>query len=178
MKDSTKGKYRDEMEIKGVSMSIDVERFKNLFENILENYQSTKLDVDQNTATGDTADRYSAERDNLLLFKLQGRDSFYIKKVKDALQRIADGTFGECQECGEMISKARLNARPVATRCLCCKEEQERGEGHVPYQRRSHTHGQTLVNNVAKLPIQDEEIMKEKLLSFNKQRTELDATAL
>jgi DnaK suppressor protein len=126
----------------------------------------------------ENADRFAAERENLLLFKLQGRDTFYLKKVREALQRIEDGEFGECQECGEMISENRLNARPVATRCMQCKEEQERGEGHLLYQKRSHTHGKTLVNKVEKLPIQNEEILKERILKFNKSRIDTGASAI
>lgn len=159
-------------------MTINVENFKKLFQDIIKNYPRPQNELDQNTATGDDADRFSAERDNLLLFKLQGRDSFYLKKVKEALQRIEDGEFGECVECGEEISASRLSARPVATKCLQCKEEQERKEGHVLYQKRSHTHGKVLVNNIEKLPIQNEEILKERILKFNKSRIDNGASAI
>ena len=159
-------------------MTINVEKFKNLFQDILKNYPTLETDLDQNTATGDDADRFSAERDNLLQFKLKGRDSFYMKKVHEALGRIEDGTFGECMECGEDISSTRLNARPVATKCLHCKEEQERSEGHVLYAKRSHTHGKSLINNVEKLPIQNEEILKERVLQFNKSKLDMGASAL
>jgi len=66
-------------------------------------------------------------------------------KMQDALVRIEDGSFGQCQECGEEIAEARLKARPTATICLHCKEAQEGDEYHIPYQRRSHTLGREVI---------------------------------
>src|SRR5665647_3163831 len=43
-----------------------------------------------------------------------------------ALARIDDGTFGACEQCGEPIGKARLQAFPRATLCVTCKARQER----------------------------------------------------
>jgi DnaK suppressor protein len=43
-----------------------------------------------------------------------------IKMIQAALERVADGTFGECVACGEPISEARLNAVPHAARCVKC----------------------------------------------------------
>ena len=42
--------------------------------------------------------------------------------------RIEDGTFGICERCEEPISPKRLEARPVTTLCIRCKEEQEKKE--------------------------------------------------
>jgi len=46
----------------------------------------------------------------------------------EALARIEDGTFGVCERCEEPISLKRLEARPVTTLCIRCKEEQEKKE--------------------------------------------------
>jgi DnaK suppressor protein len=43
-----------------------------------------------------------------------------------ALARIADGTYGVCESCGEAIGKARLQAFPRATLCVACKQREER----------------------------------------------------
>ncbi len=159
-------------------MTVDVENFRNLFQDILKNYPGRQTELDTNTAKGDDADKFAAERDNLLQFKLQGRDSFYLKKVREALQRIHDGEFGLCLECGEEISEARLNARPVATKCLHCKEEQERGEGHVLYHKRSHTHGKSLVTDIKNIPIRSEEVPKENVFKLKNSRANAEANAL
>jgi RNA polymerase-binding transcription factor DksA len=43
-----------------------------------------------------------------------------------ALARLQDGTYGQCEVCGEAIGKARLQAFPRATLCLACKQREER----------------------------------------------------
>jgi DnaK suppressor protein len=43
-----------------------------------------------------------------------------------ALARIAAGTYGECESCGQAVGKARLQVFPRATLCKDCKEKQER----------------------------------------------------
>jgi DnaK suppressor protein len=43
------------------------------------------------------------------------------------LERIEDGSYGSCEECGVKIPKARLNAIPYATTCVKCAEQLERG---------------------------------------------------
>lgn len=43
-----------------------------------------------------------------------------------ALERIDQGTYGDCESCGEPIGKMRLQAFPRATLCLTCKQKQER----------------------------------------------------
>lgn len=43
-----------------------------------------------------------------------------------ALERLEDGSYGQCESCGEPIGKARLQAYPRATLCLVCKSKQER----------------------------------------------------
>jgi DnaK suppressor protein len=48
-----------------------------------------------------------------------------ITKITEALERIEEGTFGICERCGEPISEKRLEARPVTTLCIKCKQEQE-----------------------------------------------------
>jgi len=65
----------------------------------------------------------NVERDFML--RLRDRESKLIAKIKEALERIEDGTFGICEECGQQISVKRLRARPMATLCIDCKHEQE-----------------------------------------------------
>jgi len=49
-------------------------------------------------------------------------------KIHSALGRIEDGSFGLCESCEEEIEQRRLNARPVSTMCISCKEMHERKE--------------------------------------------------
>ena len=63
-------------------------------------------------------------------FALRTKDweSKLIPRIRDALDRLQDGTFGICEECGEEIPLKRLMARPVTTLCIECKKEQEAEE--------------------------------------------------
>ena len=47
--------------------------------------------------------------------------------IETALERIEDGVYGQCEECGVRIPKTRLNAIPYATMCVKCASEYERG---------------------------------------------------
>ena len=49
-----------------------------------------------------------------------------LEAIELALERIEDGTYGQCDECGIKIPKARLNALPYAPTCVKCAEELER----------------------------------------------------
>jgi DnaK suppressor protein len=49
-----------------------------------------------------------------------------LNQTERALSRIADGTYGVCESCGNPIGKARLLAFPRATLCVTCKQRQER----------------------------------------------------
>lgn len=51
---------------------------------------------------------------------LMQSESETIKQVEGALLRIADGTYGICEECETKIPKARLNAIPYASKCVKC----------------------------------------------------------
>ena len=50
-----------------------------------------------------------------------------LEAIEMALERIEDGTYGECEECGIKIPKARLNAIPQAALCVKCAGNLERG---------------------------------------------------
>ena len=58
--------------------------------------------------------------------KLSMRDKETMRKISAALQRIEDGTFGACEECGEQISEKRLTAIPDCKTCIECAEQQEK----------------------------------------------------
>jgi len=76
----------------------------------------------------DEMDLASSEYLQSFTFRLRGREKVFLEKIAKALRKIDEGTFGECEECGEEISIKRLEARPETTLCIRCKEEQERAE--------------------------------------------------
>ncbi len=89
----------------------------------------------------DFADQASMETDSSFVFRIKERESRLIRKIKDALMRLEDGTFGICEECGEEISEQRLKARPVTTLCIKCKEKQETEEKVIGFRGSSHESG-------------------------------------
>jgi RNA polymerase-binding transcription factor len=76
----------------------------------------------------DTSDQASAEADQFFLLRLREREQKLLKKIDDALDRIANNTFGICERCGGEIGYKRLKARPVTTLCIDCKTKQEEEE--------------------------------------------------
>src|SRR3972149_1888875 len=76
----------------------------------------------------DPVDRASMESDRSFDLRIRDRERKLIAKVNEALERIEDGTFGICEVCGGQIGEKRLEARPVTTLCIECKQEQEEAE--------------------------------------------------
>ncbi|MCX8117759.1 MAG: RNA polymerase-binding protein DksA [Desulfobacterota bacterium] len=76
----------------------------------------------------DPTDRASLEADRNFLLRIKDRERKLILKVKEALDRIDNGTFGICESCGRPISEKRLLARPMTTHCIECKTELEEKE--------------------------------------------------
>jgi len=57
---------------------------------------------------------------------LMENDGGTLAQIEASLERIEEGTYGLCEECGVKIPKNRLNAIPYATLCVRCAEQQER----------------------------------------------------
>ena len=50
-----------------------------------------------------------------------------LERIEASLERIEDGVYGKCEECGAKIPKTRLKAIPYATLCVKCAEREEQG---------------------------------------------------
>jgi DnaK suppressor protein len=74
---------------------------------------------------GDEAERATRETENSLELRTRDRYRKLIKKIDQALSRVDDGDYGYCEETGEEIGLARLEARPIATLCLDAQERWE-----------------------------------------------------
>jgi DnaK suppressor protein len=108
----------------------DIEYFREFLTNKLEELLSQA----DNTVSGmttpkenfpDPTDRASLEADRNFMLRIRDREHKLIKKIKKALERIDNGTFGICESCGEDISIKRLKARPVTSQCIDCKSKEE-----------------------------------------------------
>lgn len=76
----------------------------------------------------DPIDRAMSESNRSIELRERDRERKLIQKIKKAIQRTEDGSYGVCDECGEEISESRLKARPETILCINCKEEQEKVE--------------------------------------------------
>jgi DnaK suppressor protein len=76
----------------------------------------------------DPTDRAALETDRNFLLRIRDRERKLIEKIKEALERIDNGSFGICEVCGREIGEERLRARPVTTLCIVCKKKQEARE--------------------------------------------------
>jgi len=54
-----------------------------------------------------------------------------MRDIEAALQRIKDGEYGVCTDCGVNVAFARLQAYPTAKRCITCQEKRERDYAHA-----------------------------------------------
>ncbi len=82
----------------------------------------------EQSAFPDPTDQASVETDRSFDLRIKDRERKLIRKINQALTRIKDGEFGICESCGGNISVKRLQARPVTTLCIDCKQEQEQEE--------------------------------------------------
>ena len=74
---------------------------------------------------GDEAERATRETENSLELRTRDRYRKLINKIDKALIRLDEGEYGYCDETGEEIGLARLEARPIATLCLDAQERWE-----------------------------------------------------
>ncbi|MFK5926203.1 MAG: RNA polymerase-binding protein DksA [Desulfuromusa sp.] len=98
-------------------------------ESLLQDVGKTVSEMtEENPNFPDPTDRASLESDRNFELRIRDRERMLINKIRQALERIKDGTFGHCENCEELIGTERLRVRPVTTLCIDCKTEQERKE--------------------------------------------------
>ena len=105
------------------------QKLHNWKEDILRESRETLSHLQTDTENHpDIADRASSETDRALELRTRDRQRKLISKIDEALRRIEDGSYGYCEETGEPIGVARLEARPIATLSLEAQERHERRE--------------------------------------------------
>lgn len=110
----------------------EVEFFRSLLSQRVRELRSeagrTVEDMDEDENFPDPTDRASMESNRNSILRIRDRERKLIFKIQEALQRLNDGEYGICEECGENIGIERLKARPVTTLCIECKSNQEIAE--------------------------------------------------
>jgi len=113
--------------------TLQKEHFRLILEGQLDRLMAVSgITVSELMAGGSKNSEYldiaSAAADQAFKMQIRSRESRLIRKIQSALERLDTGEFGICESCGEDIAFRRLEARPVTTKCIDCKIEEERQE--------------------------------------------------
>lgn len=107
-------------------------------QDLVEESQETINNLrDEVRDVGDEAERATRETENSLELRTRDRYRKLIGKIDQALARVDDGTYGYCEETGEEIGLARLEARPIATLSLDAQERWEHRQRQMGDARRA-----------------------------------------
>lgn len=100
-------------------------------QNLLERNMLAAVREGRQSSTDDLQDAadhavQSYQKEFLFLQGTQGHNQ--LSQVRAALERLREGSFGECQQCGETIGEKRLDAVPWTANCIACQEKIENGQ--------------------------------------------------
>ena len=96
---------------------------------ILRDAQGTIQNLQEDDGQSpDIADRATTESERTIELRTRDRQRKLVAKIDAALNRIAEGSYGYCDDTGEPISLKRLEARPIATLSIEAQERHERRE--------------------------------------------------
>ena len=114
----------------------EMEKFKKVLMNEAQHYSKGIKSIGNDAMqghmsenTGDLTGFAEAGTDNNdreTKLRLASGESHLLEEVAEALERIDEGTYGECVDCEEDIPKKRLEVFPAAKRCVKCKEKYEK----------------------------------------------------
>lgn len=79
----------------------------------------------QGVTAEDEEDRQQERAEDEVLSALSQADREELRRIDLALGKLADGTYGVCEECGQKIAPARLEAMPDAVLCIDCASKAE-----------------------------------------------------
>lgn len=96
---------------------------------ILDQYQRDVREGQESSeeASQDLVDRAASSYNREFLFTLSGSHRESLLAIEEALERLDDGTYGICVNCGKPIGAPRLEAMPWAHHCIACQELEEQG---------------------------------------------------
>jgi RNA polymerase-binding transcription factor len=94
--------------------------------NMVERTEDYGREADRDVSQ-DPADKASNSYTKELLFSQSTTERNTLRAIEEALERISDGGFGECANCGDEIQPKRLDAIPWTPHCIKCQELVEQG---------------------------------------------------
>jgi DnaK suppressor protein len=93
---------------------------------------ATDAMINDDESYADSVDQAAADSDRSISVHIKNRERAILTQIDQALRRLEEGVFGECEHCGEEISEARIKAFPFTTLCIDCKSEMESEENRYP----------------------------------------------
>jgi len=110
--------------------ALKLDKFRDILLKMKDDIVTTEINLDsiQGEKVADDVDVAASDSAASLATKFITRKNSYLKRIEQTLKKIEQGTYGECESCGEEISERRLVARPTALLCIDCKEEEEKME--------------------------------------------------
>ncbi|PIE34586.1 RNA polymerase-binding protein DksA [candidate division KSB3 bacterium] len=107
------------------------ERFAQVHKMLIEQKQQILQKIrakkgEQDKQGGDFIDIATDSLEHELNYIFEEREREKLQSIDESLKRIQEGTYGECDDCGEDIDVERLLALPFTRLCLDCKSKQER----------------------------------------------------
>lgn len=99
---------------------------RNLLLGMVERTEDYGREADRDVSQ-DPADKASNSYTKELLFSQSTTERNTLKLIEEAIERVEDGNFGECLNCGQEIKPKRLEAIPWAPYCIDCQELHEQG---------------------------------------------------
>ncbi len=100
-------------------------KYRQMLEDLTETRDEASSTVELDQARTGRVSRIDALQGQEMAKAGQARAQLELKKITAALQRIDDGGYGECLECGEEIAEARLSTNPAVTLCIKCAQAKE-----------------------------------------------------
>jgi DnaK suppressor protein len=122
--------------INNLSKSMDKKKLEGFKKRLEERQQALRKAVSRTEEDGriadqdsaqDIADRAASSYTKEFLFSQSNNERQLLQMVETALQRIREGSFGECVSCGNEINPKRLEAVPWTRYCIACQEKLEQG---------------------------------------------------
>ena len=112
--------YREKLLALRASLLGDMTQMED--DSLKDHSKTTSIPTDIEELGSDNADQE-------LTLSLLGSEEDALDQIEAALQRIDDGSYGECETCGVKIPQSRLEAIPYVAQCVRCASQQE---GHGP----------------------------------------------
>jgi DnaK suppressor protein len=90
-------------------------------------------DLARPSGIGDEGDRADTERAHEVSILLSARDKEKVLAIDEALEKVSEGTYGVCEECGDEIGAGRLKAMTLAKLCVSCQSNLEKEQAHQKF---------------------------------------------